>query len=65
MIPYIFLGLAVVFVVVYFLTKGKKEPVKLENAPKIEEKMETKEKVNYGEICIFYGTQTGTAAKLA
>jgi uncharacterized membrane protein YuzA (DUF378 family) len=42
MIAYIFLGLAVVFVVIYLYTKDKKEPVKVEAAPKIEEKMETK-----------------------
>lgn len=65
MIPYIFLGLAIVFAVIYFLTKDKKEPIKVQAAPKIEEKIETKEKVNYGQICIFYGSQTGTAAKLA
>ena len=65
MIPYIFLAFAVVFAVVYFLTKGKKEVVKPQEGPKIEEKMVTKEKINYGEICIFYGSQTGTAAKLA
>ena len=29
MIPYIFLGLAIVFAVIYFLTKDKKEPIKV------------------------------------
>jgi sulfite reductase alpha subunit-like flavoprotein len=64
MLAYIFIGLAVLFVAVYLVTRKK---VTKDVAVKVEQKREEKvqEKVSYGEVTIFYGSQTGTSAKLS
>jgi hypothetical protein len=61
MLPYIFIGLALVFIVLYFITR------KTTGSSAIEENRQLgkPERINYGPLRIFYGSQTGTAAKLA
>jgi len=62
MLAYILIGLAIVFVILYlrsYLNKDKSTGAIKNNETVL------KEKVNYGRLRIFFGSQTGTAAKLA
>lgn len=63
MLAYIFLGLSVVFAVLYFLTRKEVKQSVTNTVEKV--KQEQKEKINYGPLRIFFGSQTGTAAKLS
>ena len=64
MLPYIFIGLAALFFIIYFVTKRPVPPA----ADKSKSNLKTESppaKINYGRIRIFYGSQTGTAAKIS
>ena len=59
MIAYFLIILSFIFLALYLKSKQALPPPQ----PKIEEKRQ--ERVSYGSLRIFYGTQTGTAAKLS
>ena len=65
MLPYVFVGIGVVLLIVYFFLRPSSGKNIVEAPVKFEKKAEKVEKVNYGEVCIFFGSQTGTAAKLS
>lgn len=62
MLAYLFLGLAVVFMTAYFVTRKKAAAASTAHSAK---DIAKPHKINYGPIRIFYGSQTGTAAKLS
>ena len=66
MLPYVFIGLGVILLIIYHFMKPSSTVKKNVEAPaEVEKKVEKAEKINYGEVSIFFGSQTGTAAKLS
>jgi sulfite reductase alpha subunit-like flavoprotein len=63
MLAFVFIGLAVIFLTAYFVTRKRVTPS--EPVPESKEQNTKTEKINYGPLHIFYGSQTGTAAKLS
>jgi sulfite reductase alpha subunit-like flavoprotein len=61
MLAYIFIALAVVFLVVYLL---RKDPAPDQSSP-AKPAPPQQEVVELGRVRIYFGSQTGTAAKLA
>lgn len=62
MLAYICIALGIIFLAIYFLTRSSPASKIAEVAKEPEMPAE---KVSYGRVRIYYGTQTGTAAKLA
>lgn len=63
MLAYIFLALSVILAIFYFVTR--KQTIPKERVVEEKGKEEKPEKINYGPLRIFFGSQTGTAAKLS
>jgi len=66
MLPYVFIALALLFLVLYLTKRApdpQQQPVAKSKQPVSVDSAE--EKVPLGRVRIYFGSQTGTAAKLA